>query len=415
MAGSNEWESAVTQFRKAADILKLDESIIQFLTSPRRIINVSIPVRMDDDSLKVFQGFRIQFNDLRGPTKGGIRFHPDVDMEEVKSLAFWMTWKNTVVDIPFGGAKGGVICNPKELSQNELEKLSRGYIQEMYQFIGPEKDIPAPDVYTTPQVMAWMVDEYHKFTGHNVFGMITGKPLEMGGSHGRDIATAQGGVFVLEEALKKFGIKNPTVAIQGFGNAGLTAAILLAKKGFKIIAVSDSKGAIYDEKGLNVDKVIAHKNKTKSVVGFSGKELSNEELLELKCDVLVPAALANQITDVNANNINAKIILELANGPVTPQAREILFKKNIMSIPDILANAGGVTVSYFEWVQNNIGYAWSKEEVETKLKVKMIEAFDNVYKVYKEKNIDMGTAAYVFAIEKMDKILELRGIKKIHR
>ncbi|NQU98700.1 Glu/Leu/Phe/Val dehydrogenase [Candidatus Woesearchaeota archaeon] len=407
------WYEALEQFNKAAKVLKLDKSIVELLTNPKRIFQVSIPVRMDDGKMKVFQGFRVQFNDLRGPTKGGIRYHPGVSIDEVKALAFWMTWKNTVVDVPFGGGKGGVICNPKEMSDGELEKLSRGYIEAMHKFIGPEKDIPAPDVYTNPQVMAWMVDEYHRIEGHNVFGMITGKPLELGGSEGRAQATAQGGVYVLEEALKTLRIKKPTIAIQGFGNAGMTAAELAAKDGYKVVAVSDSKGGIYDPKGLDIKKAMDIKKKTKTVMNYKGaKKILNEELLELNVDVLIPAALESVITSKNANKIKAKIILELANGPASAEAREILFKKGQIAIPDILANSGGVAVSYFEWVQNNIGYSWSEKEVLEKLKIKMCDAFDSVYSVSKEFKVDFGTAAYIHAIRKMVKVLEWRGSLK---
>lgn len=293
----NVWEEALNQFNRGAKILKLDESIVELLTNPKRIFQVSIPVRMDDGKIKVFQGFRVQFNDFRGPTKGGIRYHPDVDLHEVKALSFWMTWKNTVVDVPFGGGKGGIICNPKELSQGELERLSRGYIEGMHKYIGPEKDIPAPDVYTNQQIMAWMVDEYHRIEGHNVFGMITGKPLELGGSEGRMQATAQGGVYVLEEALKTYNLTNPTIAIQGFGNVGMIAAKLLTAKGFKIVAVSDSKGGIYNAEGLDIAKVSKHKAETKSVKECPDSEdITNEELLELDVNVIVPAALEGVIT-----------------------------------------------------------------------------------------------------------------------
>lgn len=404
------WQEALNQFNKAASLLKIDEGIKELLTSPKRSIQVSIPVRMDDGKIKVFQGFRTQFNDLRGPTKGGIRYHPDVSLEEVKALSFWMTWKNIVVDVPFGGGKGGVICNPKELSNGELERLSRGYIEALHKFIGPEKDIPAPDVYTNPQIMAWMADEYHRIEGHNVFGMITGKPIELGGSHGRAQATAQGGVYVLEEALKTFNIKQAKIAIQGFGNAGMTVAKLLADKDYKIVAVSDSKAAIYNPEGFEISKLIEHKISTKSVKEFSNsKEISNEELLGLDVEVLIPAALESAITKSNVENIKAKIILELANGPVSAYARELLFKKGQISIPDILANSGGVAVSYFEWVQNNTGYMWDEADVLEKLKKKMSVAFDKVYATSKEFNVDFGTAAYVYAIKKMIKVLELRG------
>ncbi|MBC8494852.1 Glu/Leu/Phe/Val dehydrogenase [archaeon] len=407
------WEEALNQFNRGAKILKLDESIVELLTNPKRIFQVSIPVRMDNGKIKVFQGFRVQFNDFRGPTKGGIRYHPNVDIHEVKALSFWMTWKNAVVDVPFGGGKGGIICNPKELSQGELERLSRGYIEGMHKYIGSEKDIPAPDMYTNPQIMAWMVDEYHRIEGHNVFGMITGKPLELGGSEGRMQATAQGGVYVLEEALKTYNVTNPTIAVQGFGNVGMIAAKLLAAKGFKIVAVSDSKEGIYNKEGLDIATVSKHKSETKSVKDFpESTAITNEELLELDVEVLVPAALEGVITKKNVDNIKAKFILELANGPVSAEAREVLFKKEQIAIPDILANSGGVAVSYFEWVQNNIGYAWDEKEVLEKLKAKMSLAFDNVYETSKEFNIDFGTAAYIYAIRKMVKVLELRGYIK---
>ncbi|MAG38729.1 glutamate dehydrogenase [Candidatus Woesearchaeota archaeon] len=407
------WDEALIQFNKAAKLLKLDNSIQNILTNPKRVLQVSIPVRMDDCKIKVFQGFRVQFNDLRGPTKGGIRYHPNVSLDEVKALAFWMTWKNTIADVPFGGGKGGIICNPKKLSDGEIERLSRGYIEAMHRFIGPERDIPAPDVYTNPRVMAWMVDEYHRIKGYNVFEMITGKPLELGGSEGRADATAKGGVYILEEALKKIKIKNPSIAIQGFGNVGMTAAKLLAKNGFKIIAVSDSKIAIYKKEGLSISKVIKHKQTTRSLEGFKGANtLTNEKLLELNVDVLIPAALEGVITKKNVDNIKAKIILELANGPVSADVRAILFKKNQISIPDILANSGGVTVSYFEWVQNKMSYSWSEKEVLEKLKTKMVDAFDNIYNSCKEFDVDLGTAAYIHSIRKMVKVLELRGYVK---
>ncbi|MBU0471004.1 MAG: Glu/Leu/Phe/Val dehydrogenase [Nanoarchaeota archaeon] len=407
------WDEALEQFNKAAKKLNIDESVVEILTNPKRIIQVSIPVRMDNAKIKVFQGFRVQFNDFRGPTKGGIRYHPNVTLEEVKALAFWMTWKNTVVDVPFGGGKGGVMCNPKEMSPGEIERLSRGYIEAMHKFIGPEKDIPAPDVYTNPQIMAWMMDEYHKIEGHNVFGMITGKPIELGGSEGRGQATAQGGVYVLEEAVKALKMTKPSIAIQGFGNAGMTAAELLSKDGYKIIAVSDSKGGIYNSKGLDIKKIIQIKKETGTVTNYElANKISNEELLELEVDVLIPAALEGVITSKNVNNVKAKIILELANGPVSTEAREKLYNKGQISIPDILANSGGVAVSYFEWVQNKIGYPWSEKEVLEKLKKKMIAAFDEVYSTSKEFKVDFGTAAYIYAIKKMISVLDWRGTMK---
>jgi glutamate dehydrogenase len=355
----------------------------------------------------VFEGYRVQFNDARGPFKGGIRFHPDVNLDEVKALAAWMTLKCAVAHIPLGGAKGGIIVNPKELSKSELERLSREYIHKLHNDLGPDKDIPAPDVYTTPEIMAWMLDEYEKFHGRNP-GMITGKPIEIGGSKGRDKATAMGGFFVLAQALKVMNIKKPTVAVQGFGNAGSVIAEILYDAGFKIVAISDSKSGIFDENGLNIKELIEYKKNTGTVKGFIGKDITNEELLEIDADVLVPAALENQITELNADAIQAKIILELANGPTTPEADKILFKKGTVVIPDILANSGGVTVSYFEWVQNIQNYYWTTDEVNARLKEKIVTAFENIYSISVEHKIDLRTAAYILAVERISKAILLR-------
>lgn len=405
------FDNALEQFRSNAQRVNLSSDDMELLSKPRRTVIVSIPVRMDDGTLKVFEGYRVQFNNYRGPYKGGIRFHPEADLDEVKTLAFLMMWKCTVVDVPFGGAKGGVICDPKKMSQGELEKLSRGYILMLHKLIGPQNDVPAPDVYTNPQVMGWMMDEYSRIKGENIFGMITGKPLSIGGSQVRDIATALGGVFVLEEAINKLGIKNPTIAVQGFGNAGSEVAKLLHKKGFKIAAVSDSKSGIYSQNGLDVNAVIAHKQKTGSLHGFSGaEEITNEKLLELNVDILVPAALAHAITEKNANNVKAKIVLELANGPTTTEADEILFRKGTIVIPDILANSGGVCVSYFEWVQNNAGFYWSSEEVTEKLKAKMTTAFNGAYNASQKSKVNMRDGAYIYAIGKMKEVMKARGL-----
>jgi glutamate dehydrogenase/leucine dehydrogenase len=407
----NPFENAQKQLKEAAKVMKLDDNILEVLKEPQRIMTVNIPVVMDDGSVKSFIGFRSQHNDFRGPTKGGIRYHPNVTLDEVKALSMWMTWKCAVVGIPYGGGKGGIIVNPKELSEKELEKLSRGFVTALRDFIGPEKDIPAPDVYTNPQVMAWMMDEYSLLHGKPSPGVITGKPLEIGGSKGRSYATAQGGVYTLIKAVEKLGMKpeETTVAIQGYGNAGYYAAKILHGLGFKIIAVSDSKGAILKEDGLDPEAVFKHKKKTKSVKGFSGtKNITNEELLELKCDVLVPAALENVITKDNAGKINTKIIVELANGPTTPEADDVLFKKGVLMIPDILANAGGVTVSYFEWVQNLMNYYWTEEEVLEKLKKIMDDSFDQVYATSKEYKVDMRVAAYVVAIKRVADAIKLR-------
>jgi glutamate dehydrogenase (NAD(P)+) len=370
---------------------------------------------MDNGKTEVYRGFRVHYNDARGPTKGGIRFHPEETLDTVKALAAWMTWKTSVVDIPYGGAKGGVICDPKKMSNNELERLARGYVRAIGRsFIGSEVDIPAPDVYTTPQIMAWMMDEYSVIVGHNEPGMITGKPLSVGGSLGRGDATAKGGMYCLREAAKSMGmdLKKVRVAIQGFGNAGQYAHKLVTEMfGSKVVAVSDSKGGIYSEDGLNYSKVMEHKNKTGSVVNYPGaKSISNEELLELGVDVLIPAALENQIRKDNAGKIKAKIVVELANGPTTPEADEILNKNNILDIPDFLANAGGVTVSYFEWVQNINGYYWSEEEVYEKLDKKMTKAFHDVMEAKKRYNTDPRMAAYIVAVGRVADAVKIRGV-----
>ncbi len=412
----NPFKIAQEQFDKAAELMKLEPAARAMLRDPMRVLEVLIPVRMDDGSVKVFKGFRVQHNDARGPTKGGIRFHPAETLDTVKALAMWMTWKTAIVNLPYGGAKGGVICNPKEMSERELEALSRGYIRAIGRFIGPEKDIPAPDVYTNPQIMAWMMDEYSKLVGYNAFGVITGKPVEVGGSLGRIDATSRGGMYVLEAVAEKLGIdlSKSTFAIQGYGNAGYYAA-KLAKElfGAKVVAVSDSRGGIYNPDGLDPDLVLEHKKKTGSVVGYPGaQEVTNPELLELDVDILVPAAIENVITGQNADRIKAKVVLELANGPTTPEADNILHERGVFVVPDFLANAGGVTVSYFEWVQNITGYYWSLEEVYEKLRTKMVDAFNAFYHVYKEEyggKIDPRTAAYMVSIARVVKAMKIRG------
>jgi len=392
----------------------LSEETFNLLAHPMREFHFHIPVKMDDGSFKVFEAYRVQHNDARGPTKGGIRFHPEETLSTIKALATWMTWKCAVVDIPLGGGKGGVICDPRKLSETELERLSRGYIEGVHKLIGPETDIPAPDVYTNSKIMGWMVDEYSKLRGHNAFGVITGKPLSIGGSLGRGDATARGGLFTVREAAKHLGIdlKNATVAVQGYGNAGSFAALLFNELfgGGKIVAVSDSKGVIYNEAGLDPQKVFDHKAKTGSVIGYEGaKEITNEELLALDVDILIPSALENQITEENADKVKAKMIVELANGPTTPKADEILFKNNVFVIPDFLANAGGVTVSYFEWVQNVTGNYWELDTIHKKLDVKMTDAFNDTLKECKERNIDMRTAAYVVAVQRVAQAMKDRG------
>jgi glutamate dehydrogenase (NAD(P)+) len=409
----NPFRIAQEQLDEAAEHLKLDPATHAMLREPMRELHILVPVRMDDGRVEVFKGFRVQYNDARGPTKGGIRFHPEETIDTVRALAAWMTWKTAVVDIPYGGGKGGVICNPKEMSEGELERLSRGYIRALGEFIGPEKDIPAPDVYTTPQIMAWMMDEFSKLRGYNTPGVITGKPIPVGGSLGRGDATARGGVFTVREAAKHLGLdlKGAPVAIQGYGNAGYYAAKLSKEYfGSKIVAVSDSRGGIYSEAGLDPDAVLKHKQESGSVVGFPGADsITNEELLELDVTLLWPAALENVITEENANRIKAKIVAEAANGPTTPEADQILHEKGIFVIPDFLCNAGGVTVSYFEWVQNINGYYWSQEEVYERLDAKMTKAFHDVLEMHKERKVHMRLAAYLVAVQRVAEAMKLRG------
>ena len=409
----NPFRIAQEQLDEAAEYLKLDSATHAMLREPMRELHVLIPVRMDDGHVEVFRGFRVQYNDARGPTKGGIRFHPQETINTVKALAAWMTWKTAVVDIPYGGSKGGVICNPKEMSEGELERLSRGYIRAIGRFIGPERDIPAPDVYTTPQIMAWMMDEFSKIVGYNAPGVITGKPIPVGGSLGRGDATARGGIFTVREAAKHLGLdlRGAPVAVQGYGNAGYYAAKLSREYfGAKIVAVSDTRGGIYSEAGLDPDAVLRHKQESGSVVGFSGTDnISNEELLELNVVLLWPAAIENVITEENADRIKAKIIAEAANGPTTPEADQILHEKGIFTIPDFLCNAGGVTVSYFEWVQNVYGYYWPLEEVHKRLDEKMTKAFHAVLDMHKERKIHTRLAAYLVAVQRVAEAMRLRG------
>jgi len=376
-------------------------------------LHVTIPVRMDDGTVNVFKGFRVQYNDSRGPTKGGLRFHPDETIDTVRALAAWMTWKTAVVDIPLGGGKGGVICNPKEMSSGELERLSRGYIRAINKILGEETDVPAPDVYTTPQIMAWMMDEYSVIRGYNVPGMITGKPLPLGGSAGRGDATARGGIFCVREAGKALNIdlKGKTAAIQGYGNAGQFAHQLAVEiLGMKVVAVSDSRGGIYNPDGLDFDATIKHKLDTRSVKDFPGaKNISNEELLELDVRVLFPSAMENQITAANAANIKAKIVAELANGPTTPDADKILHENGVYVIPDFLCNAGGVTVSYFEQVQNAYNYYWPVELVHERLDHKMTAAFHSVHDMALAKDVHNRLAAYLVAVSRVAEAMTLRG------
>ncbi len=409
----NAFENALKQLDKALSHMDINPNIAEQLKHPKREIWVSVPVKMDDGSVKVFQGYRVQYNDARGPTKGGIRFHPNVDINEVRALAAWMTWKNAVVNIPYGGAKGGVIVNPKELSEAELERLSRGYIDAIFDFVGPELDIPAPDVYTNPQVMAWMMDEYSKLEGKNTFGFITGKPVELGGSQGRGTATAKGAFFVIEEAVKYLGLEKPTVSIQGFGNAGYHLARFLHEAGYKVVGISDSKGSIYNPNGLDPIAVMEHKKKTGSLIDFPGAttDKDTKATLYYDVDIIVPAALESQITKENADKVKARYIAEVANGPVTPEADEVLNEKGVFLTPDILTNAGGVTVSYFEWVQNNYGYYWTEEEVFQKLEKIMKQSFYDILEIKNSKKVDMRTAAYILAVGRVARAMELRGWK----
>jgi glutamate dehydrogenase/leucine dehydrogenase len=415
----NPFESALIQFDKAASVLKLSESQIAMVKEPRRITEVNLPVRMDDGSIQIFKGFRVQHSVVRGPAKGGIRFHPNVTVDEVKALAFWMTYKCAVVGVPFGGGKGGVVVDPTLLSRNELESLSRRYFAEMSDLFGPDADVPAPDVNTNPQIMCWMFDTYSMHKKQYLPAVITGKPLELGGSEGRSEATAQGMVFTVRDACEHLNInlKKATVAIQGFGNAGSFAAKLLHDDGAKIVAISDVTGAYYNPAGIDVNAALntCKNNKTWLLKGLEKNtkcEKLNDpmKLLELEVDILIPAALENQITEENAPNIKAKIIAECANGPVTPDADDILEKKKIFIIPDVLCNAGGVTVSYLEWVQNRMGYYWSKDRVNEDLEKIMTKAFDQVYDLAQKNKVNMRIAAFMLAIDRVTKAAELRGL-----
>ncbi|MBB5181959.1 glutamate dehydrogenase [Planomicrobium koreense] len=397
--------------RTALDKLGYEESMYELLKEPMRIMEVRIPVRMDDGKTKVFTGFRAQHNDAVGPTKGGVRFHPDVNREEVMALSMWMTLKCGIVDLPYGGGKGGIICDPREMSMHEIEKLSRGYVRAISQIVGPNKDIPAPDVFTNSQIMAWMFDEYSKIDEFNSPGFITGKPIVLGGSQGRDKATAQGVTIVINEAAKKRGleIKGARVVIQGFGNAGSFLAKFLHDQGAKVVGISDAYGALHDPDGLDVEYLLDRRDSFGTVTTLFDNTISNKELFELDCDILVPAAIANQITAENAHDIKASIVVEAANGPTTSEATKILTERGILLVPDVLASSGGVTVSYFEWVQNNQGYYWTQEEVDEKLTKKLVDAFDNVYNVATTRNIDMRLAAYMVGARRTAEAARFRG------
>ena len=397
--------------KEALHKLGIDDGMYELVKEPLRFLEIRIPVRMDDGTVKTFKGYRAQHNQAVGPTKGGIRFHPDVNVEEVKALSMWMTMKCGITNLPFGGGKGGVICDPREMSNLELERLSRGYVKAISQFVGPASDIPAPDVYTNPQIMSWMMDEYSKINRSNAFAFITGKPLSLGGSQGRNRATALGAVITIEEAAKhrNINIEDSRVAIQGFGNAGSFIAKILHDKGAKIVAISESRGALYNPDGLDIEHLLALKEQHGRVTPLFEDVIPNEKLFELDCDILIPAALSNQITETNAHLIQAKIVAEAANGPTTQEATKILTHRDVLIIPDVLASAGGVTVSYFEWVQNNQGYYWSEEEIITKLEEKMVEAFNKIYDLAENRKMDMRLAAYVVGLKRTAEATRFRG------
>jgi glutamate dehydrogenase (NAD(P)+) len=416
MSELNPFKIAQAQLAEAAQIMELDPAVHELLRWPLREFHVTLPVKMDDGSTKVFHGFRVQYNDARGPTKGGLRFHPDETIDTVRALAAWMTWKTAVVDIPLGGGKGGIICNPKEMSLGELERLSRTYIRAIGHYIGEETDVPAPDVYTTPQIMAWMMDEYAVMRGYNVPGVITGKPLPLGGSAGRGDATARGGMYTIREAANILGIDlaKATVAIQGYGNAGQYAHKLVTEMfGSKVVSVSDSRGGIYCEDGLDFEETLDWKDQQGTVATYECcdkvEQISNEELLELDVDILIPAALENQIGAWNAEQVKGKIIAELANGPTTPEGDNILHKNGKYVIPDFLCNAGGVTVSYFEQVQNAYDLYWEEDEVYDRLDKKMTAAFHAVHKAAQAYGVENRMGAYIVSVARVAEAMKLRG------
>lgn len=413
-AAINPFETAKRQVDIVCDVIGLNGGIREMLKHPKRELTVNFPVRMDDNSYRVYTGYRVQYNMARGPTKGGIRYHPNVTLDEVRALSAWMTWKCAVVNLPYGGAKGGIICDPKHMSKGELERMTRRFATEIAPIIGPEMDIPAPDVYTDSQTMSWIMDTYSMLKGYSVPGVITGKPIALGGSEGRGEATGRGCAYVIREAAPHAGVhvKGGSVAVQGFGNAGSVAAnILHDELGAKIVAVSDSKGGIHNSSGLNPHEVEAHKAKTGSVVGFPGaKPVSNEELLELPADILIPAALENVITKKNADKIQAKVVAEAANGPTVPEADEVLYQKKVTVLPDILANAGGVTVSYFEWAQDIQGFFWTLQEVNDRLERVMVRSYAEVHKEAEARKVHNRTAAYVVAIQRVVDAIQRRGV-----
>ena len=414
IAKINPFEVALEQLDEAAKLIKLDNGMHKILAHPKRVLTVSVPIRMDNGEITVFTGFRSQHNDARGPYKGGIRYHPQVTIDEVKALSMWMTWKCAIAELPYGGGKGGIICNPKEMSEGELERMTRRYAYAISDIIGPHTDIPAPDVYTGGKEMAWIMDTYSALKGNFVQPeLITGKPLAIGGSLGRNEATGRGLSFTVREAAKKLKInlKTATVAVQGFGNAGQFAAQLIEELGAKIIAVSDSQGGVYNKNALQVGSLRKHKEKTGSVVGFSGaKSISNEDLLETECTILIPAALENQITKKNAGKIGAKIMAEAANGPTTPDADDTLYKNKVLVIPDVLANGGGVTVSYFEWLQNLRRDYWSENDINERLDRNITKAFLDVYDTHEKYGVNMRKASTLLAVNRVVEALKIRGV-----
>jgi glutamate dehydrogenase (NAD(P)+) len=409
----NPFRIAQIQFDMAAEYLKLDPGLRQVLRTPKRILEVSLPTKMDNGQVKVFTGYRVQHNIARGPAKGGIRFHPNVTLDEVKALAAWMTWKTAAVNIPYGGAKGGVICDTKRMSKGELERLTRRYASELLPIIGPDKDIPAPDMYTDAQTMAWIMDTYSMTVGHSALGVVTGKPISLGGSLGRNEATARGCLYIVEEAckLKKMSLRGASVAIQGFGNAGSIAARLFAEKKAKIVAVSDSRGGVTNPRGIDPIKAIRYKERSGTVVGMPGaSRISNDDLITMKCDILIPAALENVITLHNADQIKAKIVAEAANGPTTPHADEVLARRGITVLPDILCNAGGVTVSYFEWAQDLQGVFWDEQEVNAKLQKVMVRAFSDVVETMRKYHTYPRAGAMILAVNRVAEATLVRGL-----
>ncbi|UII55348.1 Glu/Leu/Phe/Val dehydrogenase [Cytobacillus spongiae] len=407
----NLFTSTQIVIKDALTKLGYSDEMFELLKEPLRMLTVRIPVRMDDGSVKIFTGYRSQHNDAVGPTKGGVRFHPEVNEDEVKALSMWMSLKCGIVDLPYGGGKGGIICDPRTMSMGELERLSRGYVRAISQIVGPTKDIPAPDVYTNSQIMAWMMDEYSRLREYDSPGFITGKPLVLGGSQGREKATAQGVTICIEEAAKRKGvqIEGARVVIQGFGNAGSFLAKFMYDAGAKVIGISDALGGLYDPNGLDIDYLLDRRDSFGMVTSLFENTITNAELLEIDCDILVPAAVSNQITAQNARNIKATIVVEAANGPTTLDATKILSERGILLVPDVLASAGGVTVSYFEWVQNNQGYYWSEEEVIQKLRKVLVQAFENVYNTATNRQVNMRLAAYMEGARKMSEASRFRG------